>query len=194
VNIEEERKNALRGAILHVLPNCTSHLLFHQELMKKGIILTLSEDDQEVVGKNRYKVFLFHDGKGGPISSRELGAEFMASSIVEKIEENVQAEKDREAIEKCKKAYEITIASTFAQHHGNVTEVSKHLKSLKPSEIEVICRSLGQQHGAIGIAYIQKRLQADINKSEFELAADRNRLQKEGYDVGKRPGNTLKYN
>jgi hypothetical protein len=120
----------------------------------------------------------------------------MASSVVEKIEENVQAEKDREAIEKCKKAYEITIANTFAQHHGNVKEVSKHLKSLKPSEIEIICRSLGQEHGAVavGIAYIRNRLEADINKSEFELAADRNRFQKEGYDVGKRPGNTLKYN
>ncbi|GGC16128.1 MobV family relaxase [Dyadobacter sediminis] len=189
VNIEEERKNALRGAILHVLSNCTSEQLFRQELIKKGIKPTFSEDDQEVVGKNRYKVFLFHDGKGKPISSRELGAEFMASSVVGKIEENVQAEKDREAIEKCKKAYEITIASTFAQHHGNVKEVSKYLKSLKPGEIEVICRRLGQEHGAAGIAYIQNRLQADINKNEFELTADRNRLQKEGYDIGRKLGN-----
>jgi len=194
VNIEEERKNALRGTILHVLSNCTSLQLFRQELIKKGVKPTFSEHDQEVVGKNRYKVFLFHDGKGGPISSRELGAEFMASSVVGKIEENVQAEKDREAIEKCKKAYEITIANTFAQHHGNVTEVSKHLKSLKPGEIEVICRSLGQEQGAVavGIAYIQKRLQADINKSEFELAADRDKLHREGYDVGRNLKKNLK--
>jgi hypothetical protein len=194
VNIQEERKNALRGTILHVLSNCTSQQLFRQELIKEGIKPTFSEDDQEVVGKNRYKVFLFHDGKGGPISSRELGAEFMASSVVGKIEENVQAEKDREAIEKCKKAYEITIASTFAQHHGNVTKVSKYLKSLKPGEIEMICRSLGQEHGAVavGIAYIQKRLQADINKSEFELASDRDKLRREGYDIGITPKRDLK--
>ena len=128
--------------------------IFENKLVKKGIKPTFSEDDQEVVGKNRYKVFLFHDGKGGAISSRELGAEFMASSVVGKIEENVQAEKDREVIEKCKKAYEITIANTFAQHHGNVKEVSKHLKSLKPSEIEIICRTLGQEHGAVAVDLI----------------------------------------
>ncbi|GGC16024.1 MobV family relaxase [Dyadobacter sediminis] len=191
VNIEEERKNALRGSILHVLSNCTSLQLFRQELIKKGIKPTLSEDDQEVVGKNRYKVFLFHDGKGKPISSRELGAEFMGSSVVGKIEENVQAEKDREAIAKSKIAYETTIAKSFVHHKGSATEFSKYLKSLQPDDIEEISRKIGRDQGVIGVEYIRHRLQVDINKNELQLAADRDSLLREGYDIGRKPGKNL---
>ena len=192
INIQEERKNALRGTISHVLSNATSQEIFQHGLAKNGIKMTVAKDDQEVIDKITYKVVLYKDGQGDPISSRDLGAEFMISSILKKIKENAQAQQDQEAIEKCKKAYETTIASTFAQHHGNVTEVSKHLKSLKPDEIEVICSSLGKEHGANGIAYIQKRLQIDINKNEFELAADRDKLRREGYDIGRKQRNNLK--
>jgi hypothetical protein len=38
--------------------------------------------------------------------------------------------------------------------------------------------------GVIGVEYVWSRLQADIGKSELQLAGDRERLRRVGYDVG----------
>lgn len=192
INIQEERKNAIRGVISHLLINSASPESFQQELAKNGIKMIASKDDQEVTDKTAYKVVLYKDGQGDPISSRDLGTEFMISNVLKKIKENAQAQQDREAIEKCKKAYEITIANTFAHHKGSAIEVSRYLKRLESDHIEEISKQLGQEQGEIGVSYIRSRLQADINKNEIQLAADRNRLRKEGYDIGKKSENNLK--
>jgi len=59
------------------------------------------------------------------------------------------------------------------------------LKGLKPDDIEEISKRLGQEQGKIGVEYVRSRLQADINKSELQLSGERDRLRREGYDIGK---------
>ena len=55
-------------------------------------------------------------------------------------------------------------------------------------DIEVISKSIGQDQGAIGVEYVRSRLQADISKSELQLAGERDKLRKEGHNVGRKPG------
>jgi len=75
---------------------------FQQELAKKGIKISSSKDDQEAIGNKTYKVFLYKDRNGDPISSRDLGLEFMVNGIFERISKNQEAEQKRINIAKCK--------------------------------------------------------------------------------------------
>lgn len=68
----------------------------------------------------------------------------------------------------------------------------KYMKSIQPNDIEEISKRLGQKQGNIGVEYIRHRLQADIGKSELQLASERDKLRREGYDVGRKPGNNLR--
>jgi hypothetical protein len=185
INIQEERKEAIKSTVLHVLSTCSSDQSFQDELLKRGIELRMSKEDYEVIGKESHKVVLYKDGKGKSISARELGPEFMLSGVYTTIRANARAEQDREAIAKTKIAYETTIAKSFAHHKGSATEFSKYLKSLQPDDIEEISKRLGQEQGKIGVEYIRHRLQADIGKSELQLAGERDKLRREGYDIGK---------
>lgn len=185
INIQEERKEAIKSTVLHVLSNCSSDQSFQDELLKRGIELRMSKEDYEVIGKESHKVLLYKDGKGKSISARELGSEFMLSGVSRTIRANARAEQDREAIAKSKAAYDTTIAKSFVHHKGSATEFSKYLKSLKPDDIEEISRKIGRDQGVIGVEYVRSRLQADINKTELQLATDRDKLRREGYDVGK---------
>jgi len=192
INILEERKEAIKSAVLHVLTTCSSDQSFPEELLKKGITLKLSKEDREIVDKKIYRVLRYEDGKGKSISARELGPEFMASSVSKKIKENAQVAQDRESIAKSKIIYETDMAKNFAGHKGSATAFSKYLKSLQPDDIEEISKRLGQEYGKIGVEYIQHRLQADINKSDIQLAGGRDKLRREGYDVGKDRNKGLK--
>lgn len=188
INIQEERKKAVKSTVLHVLSNCTSNQLFQEELLKRGITLRTSKEEWEDVDKKTFKMLLYNDGKGKSISAKDLGIEFMTSGVSRTIKANAQAEQDQESIAKSKIAYETTIAKSFAHHKGSAIEFSKYLKSLQPDDIEEISKRLGQEQGKIGVEYIRHRLQADINKSDIQLAGDRDRLRKGGYDVGQKPG------
>lgn len=103
-----------------------------------------------------------------------------------------QAEQERVNIEKCKKVYGATIAGIFTHYKGIATEVSKYIQSLQPNQKEDVISRIGQEYGTKGIFYVQSRLQTDINKIEFQLAAGRDKLRREGYDIGRKPGNSLK--
>lgn len=151
----------------------------------------MSKEDYEIIGKESHKILLYKDGKGKSISARELGPEFMLSGVSRTIRANARAEQDREAIAKSKVAYDTTIAKSFAHHKGSATEFSKYLKSLQPDDIEEISRKIGRDQGVIGVEYVRSRIQADINKNELQLADDRDRLRREGYDVGRNRGNNL---
>ena len=188
INIQEERKEAIKSTVLHVLSTSTSNEVFQQELLKKGIELRSSKEEWEDPEKKTVKMLLYKDGKGKSISANDLGAEFTTSGVSRKIKANAQAEQDREAIAKSKIAYETTIANSFAHHKGSATEFSKYLKNLQPDDIDEISKRLGQEQGKIGIEYIRHRLQADISKNELQLAGERDKLRREGYDVGRKPG------
>ena len=75
---------------------------------------------------------------------------------------------------------------------GVPTEFSKYLKRLQPNEIGEISRKIGRYQGLIGVEYVRSRLSADINKSDLQLAGERDRLRREGYDTGKKPSNNLR--
>lgn len=183
-NILEERKETIKSAVLHVLATCTSDQSFPEELLKKGITLKLSKEDREIEDNKIYRVPRYEDGKGKSISARELGPEFMVSSVSKKIKENAKVEQDRQAIAKSKTLYDSEIAKSFAHHKGSSTEFSKYLKIIQPIDIEEISKRIGQEQGKIGVEYIRHRLQADISKSELQLAGEREKLRREGYDVG----------
>lgn len=185
INIQEERKEAIKSTILHVLSTCTSGQAFQDELLKRGVTLKTSKEEWEDVDKKTFKMLLYNDGKGKSISAKDLGVEFMSSGVSRTIRESARAEQDREAIAKSKIAYETTIAKSFAHHKGSVTEFSKYLKSLQPDDIEDISKRIGQEQGKIGVEYVRNRLQADINKSELQLAGERDKLRREGHYVGK---------
>jgi hypothetical protein len=192
INIQEERKEAIKSTVLHVLLKSTSNEVFQQELLKKGIELGLSKEEWEDPEKKTTKMLLYRDGKGKAVSAKDLGAEFTLIGVSKATRANAKAEQDREAIAKSKIVYETTIAKSFAHHKGSATEFSKYLKSLQPDDIEEISKRIGQEQGKIGVEYIRHRLQADINKNELQLAADRDKLRKEGYDVGKQRGTNLR--
>lgn len=184
INIEEKRKEAIKSTVLHILSKSTSIEVFQQELLKKSIELRLSKDEWEDPEKKTTKMLFYKDGDGNAMSSKDLGVEFMLSGITRTIRKNAQVEQDREAIAKTKVAYDTTMAKRFAEYKGSATEFSKYLKRLQHYDIEEISKRLGQEQGKIGVEYIRHRLQADINKNELQLAADRDRLRKEGYEVG----------
>jgi len=115
----------------------------------------------------------------------------MANGILEKIRKNQEAEQERVNIEKCKSVYDATMAGIFAENKGSATETSKYLKKVQPTEIKYFVTSVGKEYGEKGTSYVRNRLQADINKNELQLAADRDRLRREGYDVGRNRGNNL---
>jgi len=60
------------------------------------------------------------------------------------------------------------------------------LKSLQSNDIEEISRKIGRDQGVIGVEYVRSRLQADIGKNELQLAGERDKLRREGYDVGRK--------
>lgn len=185
INIQEERKEAIKGTVLHVLSKSTSIEVFQQELLKKSIELGLSKEEWEDPEKKTVKMLFYRDGKGNAVSGKDLGAEFMLSGLTRAIRKNTQVEQDREAIAKTKVAYDTTIAKKFAEYKGSATEFSKYLKSLRPDDIEEISRKIGRDQGVVGVEYVRSRLQIDINKNELQLAADRDRLRREDYDIGK---------
>jgi len=192
INIQEERKEAIKSAVLHVLSKSSSMEVFQQELLKKSIELGLSKEEWEDPEKKTTKMLFYKDGKGNAMSSKDLGAEFMLSGITRTIRKNAQVEQDREAIAKTKVSYDTTMAKRFAEYKGSATEFSKYLKKLQPNEIEEISRKIGRNQGVIGVEYVRSRLQADINKSELQLAGERDRLRREGYDIGKTQNRGLK--
>ena len=192
INIQEERKEAIKSAVLHVLSKSTSMEVFQQELLKKSIELGLSKEEWEDSEKKTAKMLFYKDGKGNAMSSKDLGSEFMLSSVSRTTRENAQVEQDREAIAKSKIAYETTIAKSFAHYKGSTTELLKYLKSLQHDDIERISKILGQEQGKIGVEYVRHRLQADINKNELQLAGERDKLRREGYDIGKQRENNLR--
>lgn len=186
INIQEERKEAIKSTVLHVLSKSTSIEVFQQELLKKSIELGLSKEEWEDPEKKTAKMLFYKDGKGNSLSAKDLGAEFILSSLTRTIRKNAQVEQDREAIAKTKVAYDTTIAKSFAHHKGSATEFSKYLKGLQPNDIEEISRKTGRDQGVIGVEYVRSRLQADISKNELQLAGERDRLRREGYDVGRK--------
>jgi hypothetical protein len=184
INIQEERKEAIKSTVLHVLSKSTSIEVFQQELLKKSIELGLSKEEWEDPEKKTAKMLFYRDGKGNALSAKDLGTEFMLSGLTSTIRKNAQVEQDRDAIAKSKIAYDTTVAKKFAEYKGSATEFSKYLKGLQPNDIEEISRKTGRDQGVIGVEYVRSRLQADINKSELQLAGERDRLRREGYEVG----------
>jgi len=188
INIQEERKEAIKSTVLHVLSKSTSIEVFQQELSKKSIGLQLSKEEWEDPEEKTAKMLFYKDGKGNYVAAKDLGPEFILSGLTRTIRKNAQVEQDREAIAKTKVAYDTIMAKKFAEYKGSATEFSKYLKRLEPNEIEEISRKVGRDQGLIGVEYIRHRLQTDIGKSELQLAGDRDKLRKEGYDVGRKPG------
>jgi hypothetical protein len=184
INIQEERKEAIKGTVLHVLSKSTSMEVFQQELLKKGIELAVSKEEWEDPEKKTAKMLFYKDGKGNAISARDLGAEFILSGLTRTTRKNAQVEQDREAIAKTKVAYDTAIAKKFAEYKGSATEFLKYLKRLQPDDIEEISRKTGRAQGVIGVEYVRHRLQADIGKSDLQLAGERDKLRREGYDTG----------
>jgi len=184
INIQEERKEAIKSTVLHVLSKSTSIEVFQQELLKKSIELRLSKEEWEDPEKKTAKMLFYKDGKGNAVAAKDLGAEFILSGLIRTIRKNVQVEQDREAIEKTKVAYDTTMAKKFAEYKGSATEFSKYLKRLQPDDIEEISRKTGRDQGVIGVEYVRSRLQADIRKTDLQLAGERDKLRREGYDIG----------
>jgi hypothetical protein len=185
INIQEERKEAIKSTVLHVLSKSTSIEVFQQELWKKSIGLQLSKEEWEDPEEKTAKMLFYKDGKGNSVAAKDLGPEFILSGLTRTIRKNAQVEQDREAIAKTKVAYDTIMAKKFAEYKGSATEFSKYLKRLQPDEIEKISRKVGRDQGIIGVEYVRSRLQADINKNEFQLIGERNKLVREGYDVGR---------
>lgn len=184
INILEERKEAIKGAISNILPKSRSMEFFQEELANMGIKIIASKNDQETIGRNRYQVAVFKDGKGEPISSRDLGPDFMTSSILKKIEDNMQAERQKESILKSKKVYDINLAKIFKEHNSNTSDVSRYLKNLKIDDIVDMVNAFGKPYGDAGITYIRGRIVEDMAKSELQLKSDKEQLNKEGHDIG----------
>jgi hypothetical protein len=46
--------------------------------------------------------------------------------------------------------------------------------------------SRAMANAVIGVEYVRHWLQADISKNELQLAGERDRLRREGYDVGRK--------
>jgi len=85
------------------------------------------------------------------------------------------------------------MAGIFPEYKGSAAETSKYLKNLQPSEIEYFMNSIGKGYGKNGTSYIRNRLEADINKNEFQLAGDRDKLRREGYNIGRDRGKNLNF-
>ncbi|WP_407430453.1 MobV family relaxase [Arcticibacter sp.] len=185
INIQEERKEAIKSTVLHVLSKSTSIEVFQEELLKKSIRLELSKEEWEDPEKKTVKMLFYKYGKSNHLSANDLGSEFMLSGLIRAIRKNAQVEQDREAIAKTKVSYDTTMAKKFAEFKGSATEFSKYLKRLQPDDIEEISKKIGRDQGIIGVEYVRSRLQADIGKTELQLAGERDRLRREGYDAGK---------
>jgi Plasmid recombination enzyme len=121
INLEEERINALRATISHVVKNCTATNGFSAMLKAKGIQVSMSEKGEEKGADGKlYRSITYTDDKG-PVKGRELGPEFSIFNIGQQIHANAKREDEK------RKAYEAQQAELKAKEEARkqATQIQK---------------------------------------------------------------------
>ncbi len=187
VNIEEERKTALRATISASVGKCTDPEGLRAELALKGVRLTFHKERPELIGNRPCNGAAFSDGKGERVWGSDLGAAYTTASLLTQMAQ-VGIERERQAKEKAYRAsLDDVLAQIFKRHGGDCHQVQQYLAKRSPAQQAQFLAEFGQLHGPAGDTYARQRFEALNQMGVSQLATVRESLRGQ-YDVGQRQG------
>ena len=80
--------------------------------------------------------------------------------------------------------YDQILAQALKDHKGDARKTVDYLQALSESARQALSQRVTQQFGPEAGDYIRYRLETDRQKTPLQLSADREYLQKQGFDVG----------
>ncbi|RZK37407.1 MAG: hypothetical protein EOO61_09040 [Hymenobacter sp.] len=184
INVLEERKAALRATISVSVRNCTTTNELRAELAKKGVKWGFHQQHQEQDGAKRYNGVAYQDGKGEKIWGHELGPDYTTVALLRQLQTVSDERALKERQKEYARHYDQILAQTLKDHKGDPRQTADSLKALDQPTRETFYQEMAQQLGAEAGAYIRHRLEKDRQKTPQQLSADREYLQKQGWDVG----------
>jgi predicted metal-dependent hydrolase len=184
INVLEERKAALRATISASVPRCTTLDELHAALAKKGVKMALYKDQFEESGSQRYRQVAFDDGKGERIGGHELGPDYMTVALLRQLRQVADERALKERQKQHAQHYDQILAKAFKEYRGDARKTADYLQALSQPVREELYQGVTEQFGTEAGDYIRHRLETDRQKTPLQLSADREHLQKQGFDVG----------
>ena len=182
-NILEERQKALIKTLTRSLGKCTTIEELRADLAGKGIKMDFHRDHQESHQGKSYSGVGFDDGQG-KLWGHELGPDFTTLRIMEQLS---QLAGQRERAER-EKAYQATfnqaLADFFKLHKGDAGKVARMLATTTPEQRQEVLNQFTRVHGPGGAIYARQQFEKLDKMTDFQLAAERDKLKKAGLDVG----------
>lgn len=191
VNVQEERKAALRATITTSVKKCTTLEELQAALAKKGVKMALYKDQFEELGSQRYRQVAFGDGKGDRIGGHELGPDYTTVALLRQLRQVADERALKERQQEYARHYDQILAQTFKDHQGDARKTADYLRALSQPVREKFYEGITQQLGTEGGDYIRHRLETDRQKTPLQLSADREYLQKQGLNVGQSQGRSI---
>jgi hypothetical protein len=188
INVQEERKAALRATIKASVAKSATGEELQAELAKKGVRLGFHKELFDHEGSQRYPQAGFADGKGDRIAGHELGPDYTAIALLRQIRAVATERALKERQKQYAQHYDQILARALKDHQGDVRKTVDYLQALSQPVREELYRGIAQQIGSEGGDYVRHRLETDRQKTPLQLSADREYLQKKGLDVGRSKG------
>lgn len=185
VNLQEERKEALRGTISYCLRESYNLNEFQAQMESKGVLVGYGKKVKEQLDGKEVDAIGFNDGKGF-IPGHELGVAFSIQGIVDTLRANHQKrvlEQQEEARKKqeaqYRKLYLKALGELFTAFRGDCTKVARYLKDSHRGDpfhplhkVEIANKN--------ALPHALHWFQQDAKKSSDDLIWVRSQLEREG--------------
>ncbi len=184
INVLEERKAALRATITASMRKCTTGEELQAELAKKGVKLGFHKELFDQEGIQRYPQAGYSDGKGDRIAGHELGPDYTTNGLLRQLQQVADERALKERQKQYAQQYDEFLAKALKDHKDDSRKTLDYLQALSQPVREAFYQGVTQQSGTEAGDYIRYRLETDRQKTPLQLSADREYLQKQGFDVG----------
>jgi len=185
VNLQEERKEALRNTISYCLRESYNLNEFQAQMKNKGVQVGYGKKVKEQLDGKEVDAIGFSDGKGF-IPGHELGIAFSVQGIVDTLRANHQkrvleqqeeARKKQEA--KYRKLYQKALGELFMAFRGDCTKVARYLKEARPGDpFYPLAKVEAADKNAL--PYALRWYEQDSKKSPEDLVWVRSQLERQG--------------
>jgi hypothetical protein len=160
-------------------------------LAGKGIKMGFYEDHQEPHQGKSYNGVGFDDGQGR-LWGHELGPDYTTIRIVEQLSQ-LAGQRERAAREKAYQAsFNQALADFFKLYKGDAGKVARILATTTPEQRQEVLNQFTQLHGPEGAKYARQQFEKLDKMTDFQLAAERDKLKNAGHDVGLDKGLRIK--
>ncbi len=186
VNLQEERKEALRNTISFCLKQSYSQDELKVQLQSKGIKLSYATDYRDTLDGRAVKAAAFVDSQGAVLGS-ELGAAFTAQGIMDTLRANhdqrvlqLQEAEQKKKQAEYRRIYDKAMGDLFKAMKGDCTKVAKYLKEARPGDplypLDQV-QAVSKEALPLAVEWFKK----DMQKSSEALVWVRSELEKQGH-------------